>query len=86
MASLGSYSISLSATTLSGDIIFNYFLVVTADIPVAPFVYVLLDTIGRTKMLALANFILGGSAIVIAALPGDAANWILFFYVFGKLN
>lgn len=82
---VGSYTLSFSATELSGDLFLNMALLNLVDIPAAVVMYIGLKMFKRKNMTAVVMLLSGICCLVLAFMPLNLSNLILFFYLAGKL-
>ena len=81
---IGSYTLMLNGTKLSGDIFINFALLALFDIPG---IFVLMATLkffGRKFNLFYTQMILGICCLILAFLPQTSTKIILVFYLIGK--
>ena len=75
MANVGSYTLSLSAATLSGDFFLNYALTFTISLFISVFLWLVLwFKIGRKAILAGTGLTVGVCCLTLAFIPKDLTN------------
>ena len=82
---MGSFTLTLNATKLSGNIFLNFILSSLVDIPMAVVLLFTLDSLGRRLNLSLCVGMLGTSCLVLAFVPKNYTTAVLVFYLIGKV-
>lgn len=84
MANVGSYTLSLSAATLSGDFFLNYALTFTMSLFISVFLWLVLwFRVGRKAILAGTGLTVGICCLTLAFIPKDLTNPILIIFLIG---
>eukprot|EP00094_Tigriopus_californicus_P007747 TCALIF_07462-PA protein Name:"Similar to Slc22a21 Solute carrier family 22 member 21 (Mus musculus)" AED:0.16 eAED:0.17 QI:0/0.33/0.25/1/0.33/0.5/4/24/412 len=83
---VGFYALTLSATSLSGDIVLNFALMTLVESPLSIYVYFALDAIGRRWNTIISFALMGGSCIVLACVPKTQTVIVFIAYFSGKLG
>ena len=83
MANIGSYTLALSAATLSGDFFLNYILTFTISLFVSVFLWFTIGRFGRKAILAGTELIVGVCCLTLAFIPRDLTSPILVIFLIG---
>ena len=81
---LSYYALTMSATSLAGNIFLNFILSLLADIPSGIFFYFFADRLGRRYTIVFSHSILGICCIVMAFLPTNWSKFTLAMFLTGK--
>eukprot|EP00095_Tigriopus_kingsejongensis_P011966 maker-scaffold1191_size56271-snap-gene-0.16 protein:Tk11966 transcript:maker-scaffold1191_size56271-snap-gene-0.16-mRNA-1 annotation:"solute carrier family 22 protein" len=83
---VGFYALTLSATSLSGDIVLNFVYMTLVESPISIYIYFALDSIGRRRNTIIAFALMGTSCIVLALVPKTYTTIVFIAYFGGKLG
>eukprot|EP00096_Caligus_rogercresseyi_P016187 TRINITY_DN8755_c0_g1_i1.p1 TRINITY_DN8755_c0_g1~~TRINITY_DN8755_c0_g1_i1.p1 ORF type:complete len:552 (+),score=61.03 TRINITY_DN8755_c0_g1_i1:48-1658(+) len=83
---VGSYTLTLEATKLSGNIWLNFVLSALIELPGSVVIYLFLSLLGRRHNLFMYQTIVGSSCIILAFIPKTWSIAVLLIYLVGKIG
>ncbi len=80
------YALALNVANLAGDMFINYAVSSLIDIPAILFIYLLIDRIGRRRIIMSSQTLLGACLVALAFVPKDQSTSILLLYLVGRFS